>query len=103
MWIQMVVSILFLIAVAYGVYIEMVRRDGIARGMAVDWLQNNHPGCIVKSITSNKMVWPVRVVMQVHTPKNENFEIKVRVGDFFGGIFGDRIEVVYIRKIKPKN
>ncbi|WP_139167002.1 hypothetical protein [Chromobacterium sphagni] len=103
MLMQNVIPVLFIIPFAvYGIYFEMGRRDRVAREMAREWLQKNYPGCVVKVVTSNKMVWPVRIVLQVYTPKNEDFEIKLRVGEFFGGVFGDRVEVVYIRKIKPK-
>ncbi|AUH51776.1 hypothetical protein CXB49_13580 [Chromobacterium sp. ATCC 53434] len=82
-------------------YLELQRRARIAQEMAVEWLQENHPGCVVASMKASMLLWPVRVVMQVYTPKDEDFEIKIKAGSFMGGIFNGPVEVVYIRKKNP--
>ncbi|MGC0151061.1 hypothetical protein ACPRNU_01200 [Chromobacterium vaccinii] len=98
---QKIISGLLLTPFAYLGYLEMQRRARIAQEMAVEWLKEKHPGCIVASMKASLWYWPVRVVMQVYTPKDEDFEIKLKAGSFIGGIFNDPVEIVYIRKKKP--
>lgn len=38
--------------------------------------------------------------MKVYTSKDEDFEIKLKIGLFFGGVFNDKIRIIYIRKTK---
>lgn len=84
----------------YGVSLENKRRENIARDMAKNWLQTNYAGCCVKSIQSSTNRWPVVVIMKVYTSKDENFEIKLKIGSFFGGVFNNKIRIIYIRKLK---
>ncbi|WP_047244124.1 hypothetical protein [Chromobacterium subtsugae] len=100
MWVQKVVPYLFMIPFVYYIYFETMRRDRIAREMADQWLKTNHPGCVIKSMKTSKLGAPIAVVMQVYTPKDEDFEIKLKVGTIFGGIFAEKVKVVYVRKIK---
>lgn len=99
--IQKIISGLLLTPFAYLGYLETKRRARVAQEMAVAWLKENHPGCVVTSMTASSWHWPIRVVMQVYTPKDEDFEIKLKAGSFMGGIFNDPVEIVYIRKKKP--
>ncbi|WP_140411211.1 hypothetical protein [Chromobacterium violaceum] len=84
----------------YGISLENKRRENIARDMAKNWLQTNYAGCHVKSMQSSTNRWPVVVIMKVYTPKNENFEIKLKIGSFFGGVFNNKIRIIYIQKLK---
>ncbi|QEL55180.1 hypothetical protein [Chromobacterium paludis] len=84
----------------YGISLENKRRAKIAQGMAKDWLQASYAGCYIRSMQSSTNRWPVVVTMKVYTSKDEDFEIKLKVGSFFGGVFNDKIHIVYIRKLK---
>ncbi|WP_157889300.1 hypothetical protein [Chromobacterium subtsugae] len=84
----------------YGISLENKRRENIARDMAKDWLQKNYTGCYIRSMQSSKNRWPVVIIMKVYTSKDEDFEIKLKIGSFFGGVFNDKIRIIYIRKIK---
>ncbi|MBX9295705.1 hypothetical protein K5M33_15125 [Chromobacterium vaccinii] len=102
MWVQKVIPALFMIPFFYYMYWEVSRRDKIARDMAKKWLETNHPGCVIKFMKSSKAHMPIVVVLGVYTPKDEDFEIKLRVGTVFGGVFADKIEVVYVRRVMLK-
>ncbi|AUH51290.1 hypothetical protein CXB49_10930 [Chromobacterium sp. ATCC 53434] len=85
----------------YGISLENKRRGNIAQDIAKDWLQTNYTGCYIRSMESSKWSWPVVVTTKVYTSKNEDFDIKLKVGSSLAGIFNDKIRIVYIRKIKP--
>ncbi|WP_434626830.1 hypothetical protein [Chromobacterium sp. CV08] len=85
----------------YGASLENKRRENIARDMAKDWLQTNYAGCYIRSMESSKWSWPVVVKMKVYTSKNEDFDIKLKIGSFLAGIFNDKVRVIYIRRAKP--
>lgn len=90
----------FIVPCIYGICLESKRRSDVTRGMAKDWLQRNYRGCYIQSIQSSSWRWPVVVIMKVYTSKDEDFEIKLKIGLFFGGVFNDKIRIIYIRKTK---
>ncbi|MGC0152774.1 hypothetical protein ACPRNU_09985 [Chromobacterium vaccinii] len=98
---NVVMPLLLFIPLAYGMLLENSRRERIAREMAEKWLNTEHPGCVIREMDSSAVTMPVSVIMKVRTPKNEDFEIKLKVGTIFGGVFMGKIKVVYIRRKNP--
>ncbi|WP_434634185.1 hypothetical protein [Chromobacterium sp. CV08] len=93
--------LLIFLPLAYGMLLENARRERIARELATKWLNTEHPGCVIKEIEATKLAMPILVVMKVRTPKNEDFEIKLKVGTILGGVFMAKIKVVYIWRKNP--